>query len=655
VSPTSLSQSVERAVDSEGEISLREFFTKVYVRPRLFWTCVLLPPILAVLLTAVVPKQWQATAKILIRYSSSESPFLQGLIPGDRPALSGASSAEILKSIPALAEAVKREDIQPGDIYRKPSEVLRGYISALGEMIIPSGPGPSLPGIDPKTLATASAFKKSLESSSTFGSTGKARNGVEVLQKSSQLPEAMQGDELIEVTVPSFSRGKVAPMTNGLAQAFIDEYYKVSAEDAHRVYVFLSALVDSAQAELADSTQPSGAGTVATPTGASGAPQVGGGSQLIYRESPLLESIAKQLADRKANLERLRQIYSEDSPQVKQAREQVDALQRTLGGTQRVEVDRLMLEELKARRYQAYNAEQLYRHRLIPISVIEPALTPKNSVAAYILRYLLSGSAGLLLGLVLGTALVVILSSLDQRLFASWDVQRTLHLPLLGWLPQRAASAGLPESGGNMDNGLLQILGHLDAGDASGGGRVVAITSSSRGEGKSYLALRLVMALARGGRSRVLLIDADPTDRSLTRHFRKENQPGLTEAILDGRALAEATAPSGVTGIDLVPAGNPAKRGELGFYRRTLKAQIDAARAAYDLVVVDTSALLDSNEALICCMAADATLLVIEFGSTRRPVIRQACQKLGEVGVSPQGVILNRRRYLVPDWIYRHI
>jgi hypothetical protein len=55
----------------------------------------------------------------------------------------------------------------------------------------------------------------------------------------------------------------------------------------------------------------------------------------------------------------------------------------------------------------------------------------------------------------------------------------------------------------------------------------------------------------------------------------------------------------------------------------------------------------------MCGMAADSVLLVAESGVTRKPLIREACRKLKEVGVVPQGVILNRRMKLLPDRLYR--
>jgi Mrp family chromosome partitioning ATPase len=651
VNSASITEYVERAVDSESEVSLREFLSKVYVRPRLFWTCVLLPPILAVLLTALVPTTWTATAKILIRYSSTESPFLQGLIPDDRPALTGATSAELLKSIPALAETVQHQHIEPGDVARKPKDVITGYVSALLSPLFPQEPGPTLPGIDAATLAIASAFKQSLDDSGGFGTSAKSKAGVQVLEKFAELPAMVKGDELIELTVPSFNRTKVADMTNGLAQAFIDDYYRVSAEDAHHAYEVLSKLVDNAEAAMAHGD------TMNTPSSVSadGSTQVTGGSGQIYRTSPLLEGIAHELAQRKSNLAHVREVFSEDSPEVARARQQVDSLERTLSNAQSLEVGKQSLEDLKARRYQAYNLEQLYRNRLVPISIIESAVTPRGSASKFVGRLIVAGVVGLVLGAVLGLSLTKILDILDQRLFTSWDVQRALGLPLLGWLPDTRVNSGVALGNPTVDaeNGLLQILGRLDPIGTEGGARVVLIGSASLGEGKSFVCLQLATALARGGRNRVLLIDADPVDRSLTRHFGCENQPGLVDAVIQARPLSEYIKSTKVPGVDLVPAGSVAMRGEMGFYRKALKALLDDARGRYELLLIDTPSLLASNEALMCGMAADSVLLVAESGVTRKPLIREACRKLKEVGVIPQGVILNRRMKLLPDRLYR--
>ena len=644
----------ERSVDGEQDFPIREFVIKLYLRKWVFLLCLVIPGLLALTATALTPMTWTATTKILIRYSSSESVFLKDLIPDDRASLSGAAIGEILRSLPTLAETIRRYDIHDDDLYRDPSKVLFGKLASLLPSSSSTG-GPAteeLPGIDPKTTALAKTFQDSLEESAKASASalGSKTRPVELLGKDSTLPQSMKGDELITLTVRSFNRTKVAAMTNGLAQTFIDQYYQLAAEDAHRSFEFLSLLAEQSAAEIQQLEQDPNAPVAAATTGGNGT---------LARDSPAIAKLTNDLATLEASLGRSQQFYRDNSTQIQRTQAEIDGMKRLLAGQERLEVAKAVLQQIKARRFQALNTENLYRNRLVPISIVEPAITPTASGSAAIIRLVSSGITGMLIGGVLGVALIIIFGLMDQRLFTPTDAERALGLPVFGWLPKlrvlRRRRGRLPDAGlrlpGEVESGLLQALAQLDAAGAGKVGHVVALASVSDGDGKSLVCLLLAKALARSGRSRVLLIDADPLRASLTAHFGQQKAAGLVDAAIDGRSVTALTVPSGVPQLDLLAAGSVAERETMGFYLRRLHKLFDEARGLYDLVIVDTPSVANSSQALMCCMAVDTVLVVVKSGATRKFQIRGFLRKLQEVAVRPRGVILNFRNSLLPRFI----
>lgn len=650
-----LANTIERFADKNPEVSLREFLTKVYIRPRMFWSCVIIPSLLAVLLMALIPPSWEATAQILIRYSSDESTFLSGLIPADRKLLSGQTSAEILKSIPTLAKTITQQHITADDIYQSPTDVLSGYVSGFVGNFFSTSLPPGLPGIDPKTLILAKMFQKSLEKSSSSAiSMFSKKDKVQVLETTENIPATMKGDELITVTVPSFNRDKVAQMANGLAQAFIEEYYRISAADAKQSYDFLSKLV--AQADENVQALEQGKKPVLDPATSPDATD----STDIARQNPLLENLSKQLAATDADLAHSMQIYQPSSVEVERLTGEAQYLQNTLSDQRRIAIARQALEELKVRRYQAYNTERMYENRLVPISIVEPAFTPKNSILKVAGRFVIAGAVGLVLGTILGLCLTVVFSATDQRIHTSWDTAKVFGLPLLGSLPNlltpaKSAKRQHFETSPGLVNGLMQIIGHLDAADPSLPGQVVAISSSSDGEGKTFTALALANALAQNGRNRVLLIDANLADPRISTALKLGEAPGLVDAVLASTSFASKIVPAKDYAVDFLPAGGIARRGDLGIYSGFLRSELIELRSAYRFIIVDTPAILSGNEALACSLAADTTILVASAGTSRKPLIRAALQKMADVGVRASGVILNRQRQILPAFIYNNV
>jgi uncharacterized protein involved in exopolysaccharide biosynthesis len=141
-------------------------------------------------------------------------------------------------------------------------------------------------------------------------------------------------------------------------------------------------------------------------------------------------------------------------------------------------------------------------------------------------------------------------------------------------------------------------------------GVIIAVMSALPGEGSSRVATRLAGAAAT--RSRVALLRADP------------DAPG------------DKTLPR-PSGVDVL------KLEELAAPRDPLAATMPALEALanrYDLIVVDAPAILAAAEAGLVARRADAAVLVVQWNSTPKGAIRQALQKLADLGASPSAAAL---------------
>jgi len=78
-------------------------------------------------------------------------------------------------------------------------------------------------------------------------------------------------------------------------------------------------------------------------------------------------------------------------------------------------------------------------------------------------------------------------------------------------------------------------------------------------------------------------------------------------------------------------------------------------RAEFDLVVIDAPPAHVSSLGVAVSGKADGTLLVVEAERTRAPVVEMVKRRIAESGGKVVGAVLNRRRYHIPDFIYRQI
>jgi protein-tyrosine kinase len=72
-------------------------------------------------------------------------------------------------------------------------------------------------------------------------------------------------------------------------------------------------------------------------------------------------------------------------------------------------------------------------------------------------------------------------------------------------------------------------------------------------------------------------------------------------------------------------------------------------------VIFDSAPVIGFADTQSLCTKVDGVILVVNYDKTRRQVALRAKKELEEAGANILGVIINRRKYYIPDWIYRRL
>ena len=120
---------------------------------------------------------------------------------------------------------------------------------------------------------------------------------------------------------------------------------------------------------------------------------------------------------------------------------------------------------------------------------------------------------------------------------------------------------------------------------------ILAIANQKGGVGKTTTATNLAAGLAARGQ-RVLLVDIDPQGNASTAFgIHRNDRAKGTYAVLLGSPLAEAARPSGIKGLDIVPADPDLAGAEIELIneeRREFRLREALASAPYDIVLIDS-------------------------------------------------------------------
>ena len=173
-----------------------------------------------------------------------------------------------------------------------------------------------------------------------------------------------------------------------------------------------------------------------------------------------------------------------------------------------------------------------------------------------------------------------------------------------------------------------------------GSPHALAVISANTGDGKTYCAANLAVALAQLG-GRTLLVDGDMRSPRVHEVFNLPNKAGLS-GILSGRADKQVIAQvAGIPSLFVLPVGtvppNPlelVERPAFGLLMRELTSK-------FDHVVVDTPAAVHGADAAVITARCGAAIVIARKDTSRTAAMRELVASFEGAPVKMAGVVFN--------------
>ena len=276
--------------------------------------------------------------------------------------------------------------------------------------------------------------------------------------------------------------------------------------------------------------------------------------------------------------------------------------------------------------------------------IVDPAVLPRSP---YSPRLSLNIAAALGLFMLLSAVVIFLRELLHDVLSTPDQVERRLHMPVLGILPE-VADDELKVLFENRDSVLSEAVRSLRTAlqfsGQNGEPRSLVLTSTEPGEGKSTTSARLALEFAALGR-KVLLIDADFRKPLQHRLFDTDNTMGLSNLLAGASRkddLPELFRKTAVANLTLMTAGTIARNPPDLLISSRMAQLMRFCMEQYDMVIFDSPPVLGLSDALILSRIAEGTVMVVSADRTTRRSAATALKRLNSAGGNLLGATLNR-------------
>lgn len=167
----------------------------------------------------------------------------------------------------------------------------------------------------------------------------------------------------------------------------------------------------------------------------------------------------------------------------------------------------------------------------------------------------------------------------------------------------------------------------------------IAITSATKGEGKTTTAMQLAKSYADAGKS-VVAIDTNLRKVEEATVFSKVKL-GLADYLYDS-SLQATDIITKINNFSYIPSGMMTFNSADLLVSERMDELISELKNEFDMIIVDTPALLQLVDAKVMSAKCDGVLVVVKQGSLKKSDAKKANDELRKVKANVLGIVINK-------------
>ncbi len=220
----------------------------------------------------------------------------------------------------------------------------------------------------------------------------------------------------------------------------------------------------------------------------------------------------------------------------------------------------------------------------------------------------------------------------------------------------RTSDAATPHPTVQMDleNEMIVLYQNIESQLPDMERKVILFLSSREGEGTSTIVREFARIAAKKLGKLVFMLDAGRQGRRKSVFFHFSPECGVEEVARNGMNSGGVPVPDEMD-IEMSPSEPAAGDDPIDFYSPGISDFWQSLKDKYDLVLIDASPLSASPEGVEIARSVDGVVLVVEAENTRWQLVENLKKKIEDRGGNILGIVLNKRRFYIPDSIYKKL
>ncbi len=249
----------------------------------------------------------------------------------------------------------------------------------------------------------------------------------------------------------------------------------------------------------------------------------------------------------------------------------------------------------------------------------------------------------IIIGILIPLSILILIEFFNEKIIDPKDIDKITKVPVLGSVGHNEKQSEIPVAENpksSLAESFRALRTNLQYVMRDTGKKVICVTSTISGEGKTFCAVNLASIIAQSNK-KTLLISLDLRKPKVHKVFNIDNERGLSTFLIGKSDYNDIIIKTNIHNLYITPAGpippNPAELIET----KEMETFVQRIREDFDIIVMDTPPIAIVTDAVLLSRFSDAVIFVVRQNYSTKDVIHLVDDLHEKKDIKNIGILIN--------------